>query len=148
MKRACLIVCGHFIQTAELADDAVLPADWYQVDPPAVPAGKHAVTLDNGATWHFTADRGYGTPAYRAPAPLTHGKFRDRFTFAERIAIDGAPENTDLPAATRAAMRTLNKDFEAASQIELDHAHTIVGLQMIESFGLLAAGRAEEILAW
>lgn len=148
MKRACLIISGYLIMSAMLEDDEALSPDWHLATPPLPQDGKQAITLDNGATWHWTAARGFGTPTYQKPAPLTLGKFRDRFTFAERVAIDNAPDNTDLPAPTRAAMRTLLKDFETASQIELDHVQTIIGVRTIEDFGLLAAGRADQILTW
>lgn len=77
---------------------------------------------------------------------LTHLEFRRRFTLPERIAIDNAPDHPLLPAEARAALRTMTKDMELAQDINLDDSDVISGVHFLAQLGLLAPGRADEIL--
>lgn len=87
-----------------------------------------------------------------APEPrhLTGLAFRNRFTRAEKIAIELAA--LDDPAATlahrqqAAALRADLKDQERATYIDLDRTDTRDGVRALEAAGLLGAGRALEIL--
>lgn len=93
-----------------------------------------------------------GTPAEPAPDPrhLTGLAFRNRFTRAEKIAIElAALDDPSSPMAQRqasAALRADLKDQESATYIDLDSDDTRAGVQALETAGLLAAGRALEIL--
>lgn len=93
-----------------------------------------------------------GTPAEPAPDPrhLTGLAFRNRFTRAEKIAIElAALDDPSAPMAQRqasAALRADLKDQESATYIDLDRDDTRAGVQALETAGLLAAGRALEIL--
>jgi len=88
------------------------------------------------------------------PAPpkrhITNLAFRQRFTRAEKTALELAA--LDNPAATTeqraqsAALRADLKDQEQASYIDLDRADTRAGVMMLEAAGLIASGRALEIL--
>ena len=78
---------------------------------------------------------------------ITHLAFRRRFTLAERIAIDNAPDSGLLPAEAAAALRTMSKDLELAQEINLDDPDVAYGLGFLEQLGLLSRGRAEEILS-
>lgn len=84
-----------------------------------------------------------------APRTISTLAFRRRFTFPERVACDAAPTNMDFDAQTRAALTTMQKDLDAVkdNEIDLDDADVIAGLAFLESLGLLAAGRADEIRA-
>ena len=76
--------------------------------------------------------------------------FRRRFTSAERAAIEwAAVDRADQPNAQRqqaAALRATLADQAAATFIDLDDADTAAGVQGLEAIGLIAAGRAAEIL--
>jgi len=98
----------------------------------------------------------YVPPPYvPPPAPpeirhITRLAFRNRFTSAEKVTLEIA--SLDTPAATMAqrqqaaGLRVALKDQENASYIDLDNAATRAGVQMLEAAGLMAAGRALEVL--
>lgn len=81
---------------------------------------------------------------------ITGLAFRNRFTRAEKIAIElAALDDPSAPMAQRqasAALRADLKDQESATYIDLERADTRAGVQALEAAGLLAAGRALEIL--
>lgn len=91
-----------------------------------------------------------------APAPqpeqrqITKLAFRNRFTRAEKATLEiAALDDPAAPMAQRqqsAALRADLKDQESATFIDLDRADTRAGVQALEAAGLLAAGRALEIL--
>jgi len=70
---------------------------------------------------------------------MTHLSFRKRFTFEERVAIEAA-------AVTDPAVRTVQKDFEAAQEIDLAYPDLITGIALLVSKGLLTQDRADAIL--
>lgn len=76
------------------------------------------------------------------PSPvtiLTHLAFRKRFTFTERTAIEAA-------AVADPEVRTVQKDFEAAQEIDLTYPDLIAGLTLLMAKGLLTQTRVNEIL--
>jgi hypothetical protein len=81
---------------------------------------------------------------------ITRAAFRSRFTQSEKIAIELA--GLDDPSATMearsqaAAIRTYQKDVDAAEFIDLTDPATAGGVQALEAAGLLAEGRSVEIL--
>lgn len=83
--------------------------------------------------------------------PLTKLEFRQRFTPAERAAIDEFNANYAaselLTAEQKATMRVMLEDYRAAQNILLTDSGTIRGVQMYEALGLIAPGRAAEVLA-
>lgn len=87
-------------------------------------------------------------PAQRRVSVLA---LRRRFAPPERAAIEwAAVDRADQPTAQRqqaAALRASLADQAAASFIDLDDADTIAGVQALEAMGLLAPGRATQILA-
>ncbi len=70
---------------------------------------------------------------------MTHLAFRKRFTFEERTAIETA-------AITDPEVRTVQKDFEAAQEIDLTYPDTIQGVGLLVSKGLLTQARANAVL--
>lgn len=92
-----------------------------------------------------TSDPDWLTPPVKARV-LTKYAFRKLFTLPERIAVDGGPDNAALPADGRAALRTMALDMAAADEIDLDDPDVIAGVQMLETLGLIASGRAALIL--
>ena len=84
-------------------------------------------------------------PVVVAPIPepvtiLTLLAFRSRFTLAEKQVIYTAAE-------TSVDVRIFLDDLSAASKIDLEDLRTIDGVESLEASGLLAMGRAAEILA-
>lgn len=71
---------------------------------------------------------------------LTRLSFRNRFTFAEKVAIETAAE-TDV------VVRVLLKDQSEATHIDLTRVDTQQGIQILVGKGLLTAERASEILS-
>jgi hypothetical protein len=82
---------------------------------------------------------------------LTVLEFRNRFTQAEKVAIELA--SLDDPAAAlsqraqAAALRAYQADLLVASYVDLSRADTQAGVHALEQFGLLAPGRALQILS-
>ena len=81
---------------------------------------------------------------------ITRLAFRNRFTQAEKVALElAALDDPTTPMAQRqqaAALRATLSDAAAATFIDPIRADTRAGVQMLEAAGLLAAGRALEIL--
>jgi hypothetical protein len=71
---------------------------------------------------------------------ITRLAFRRRLTDAEKVAIYTA-------SASSAAIRIYLDDLTAADYIDLDDSAVLVGLQALETAGLLAAGRASAIVS-
>lgn len=71
---------------------------------------------------------------------LSHIDFMGRFTDSELVGIYTA-------AKSSVAVEIWLDKFKLAGNVNKDDARTISGLQALESAGLLAAGRAAQILA-
>lgn len=67
-------------------------------------------------------------------------EFRNRMTLAEKEAIYTA-------ALTSARLRVFLDDLAAVQTMDMAAAQTIAGVQSLEDAGLIAPGRAAEILA-
>ena len=81
-----------------------------------------------------------------APPPdlrITRLAFLDRFTDAEAVAIDLASLGATVQAA---GLRRYLHKVNSAQHIDLARADLQAGVQALEAAGLLAAGRAEQIL--
>jgi hypothetical protein len=86
-------------------------------------------------------------PPPRPPKPpMTKWAFRSLFTLAERVACDNAQDNAAIPAEYRAMLRTMNLDFSAAEEIDPSLQEVQDGVRLLETLGLLGAGRADDIL--
>lgn len=75
-----------------------------------------------------------------AERTLTGLQYMTRFTQAELETIYGLSD-------TNLAVRVWVKMFERADVVDLDDARTVTGLQQLEAAGILATGRAAEILS-
>lgn len=93
-----------------------------------------------GIGWNWDGTTATPPPVTPPRMRLTKLEFRRRFTFAEKQAIYAAAE-------VSADIRIFLDDIQAAEYIELDNADTIAGVGALETAGLIAAGRADEILA-
>lgn len=85
-----------------------------------------------------------------APRDITKLAFRQRFTPTEKAAIElAAADDPSAALAQRqqaASLRADLADQRDATFIDLGRADTRAGVQALEAAGLLAAGRAAEIL--
>lgn len=84
------------------------------------------------------------------PRRITRLAFRNRFTLQEKVALEIA--QLDNPAASMqdraqaAALRASQADLASATFVDLNNPDTRGGVEMLEAAGLLAVGRATEIL--
>ena len=93
-------------------------------------------------------------PVIEPPAPevrrITELAFRGRFTMKEKVATELASViNQSDPLAKQelaASIRALKDDISAASYIDLDRPDTRAGVMLMEEYGIIATGRAAEIL--
>jgi hypothetical protein len=87
-----------------------------------------------------------------APGPMkiTQLAFRSRFTQAEKITIELAsidvPDGQMASRQASAQMRVWLADIEAAQFIDLNYQATRDGVRALEDYGLIAVGRATQIL--
>lgn len=81
----------------------------------------------------------WAEPSAVQQTKITKLAFRNRFTFAEKVAIETAAE-------TDPVVRVLLKDQEAATFIDLSRQDTLDGVQLLASKALLTPERAEAIL--
>ena len=105
-----------------------------------------------GIGWSY-ADGTFTAPAVIAAVPVrrvTRLAFRNRFTQAELVALEMAA--LDVPTATpvdrqkSASLRVMNTNLSTATYIDLTRPDTRGGVQQLQATGLLAAGRAAQIL--
>lgn len=127
-------------------------ADWqYVVD-------LTGITPQPGIGWGFNGTD-FTEPAPTPPGPIppvvinwkiTRFAFRNRFTSAEKVAVEMAcldnPSETQEQRQQSAMLRSMQKDVEAATYIDLKNQDTRNGVQAMETAGLLTAGRATQIL--
>lgn len=78
---------------------------------------------------------------------VTKYDFRKLFTLNERIAIDNAASNTNIPAQYRATLVTILKDLELSAVVILTNPDVAAGVNLLETIGLIASGRAADILS-
>ncbi|WP_157201393.1 hypothetical protein [Massilia sp. Root418] len=148
--------------TGVLAVDPVDTGDSWetpgQVIPKAVAAGAQLVDADLPGDFSPARYMWNGTdvvpmptaPQEAPPRRITKLAFRNRFTVAEKVAIDLASiDDPSSGAAARqqaAAVRVSLADAAAAAYIDLARDDTRAGVLMLEAAGILGAGRALEIL--
>lgn len=98
----------------------------------------------------FNHIREMDEPSVNPSQKITRLAFRNRFTTAEKVALEIAA--LDNPAATMqergaaASLRAYMADVNAATFVDLLRPDTRIGVEQLEAFGLLASGRALEIL--
>lgn len=78
---------------------------------------------------------------------LTKFQFRKLFTLNERVAVDNAQSNPNIPANYKAILLTMAKDMEVSAEVQLELPDVQQGVQLLEQLGLLGAGRAAQILS-
>ncbi len=91
-----------------------------------------------------------GALSLQPATQITRLAFRNRFTAAEKVALEIA--SLDNPAGTMtqrqqaAAIRVYLADVALSSFVDLSRPDTRAGVQQLEAWGLLAVGRALQIL--
>ena len=128
------------IVVAEAEFVATITEQWDHIEP--APEG-----CAIGWAWGGEAFTPPAPPPAPEPTPspkhITRLAFLNRFTDAEAISIDLASIGaTEQAAGLRRFMNKVN----AATFIDLARSDTRAGVQALEAGGLLAAGRAAEIL--
>ena len=103
-------------------------------------------------TWLTLVTSATGSvPVLTVPRLISHFAFRQRFTEAERIAIElASQDDPTASSATRqqaAALRVSAADLSAAGSVDLTFPETVAGVQALETAGLIATGRAATILS-
>lgn len=109
---------------------------------------------DAGIGWTRTgAGQPFEAPAVESVAQdtrITRLAFRNRFTQPEKVMLElAALDDPTAPMPQRqqaAAIRALLADVAASVFVDLGRADTRAGVQSLEAAGLLAAGRALQIL--
>lgn len=142
---------GNNVYTAATDIDPMQPLpNGTTTQPPPLSEGQFA-QLQAGV-WVVMDE--YPTPP-PAPAPVvarhvTRLAFRNRFTQTEKIGIEIAQLDNHAASmqqrAQAAALRSSQADLAVSTYIDLDRPDTRAGVQMLEQGGLLAAGRALQIL--
>lgn len=88
--------------------------------------------------------------ATTAKTKLTVLAFRNRFTQAEKVAIDLASiDNPAAPIEQRqmsAMLRVFMADLHAATFVDVSRPDTRAGVQQLEAYGIIGSGRAAVIL--
>jgi hypothetical protein len=90
-------------------------------------------------------------PIAGADHKVTVLAFRNRFTQAEKVAIDLA--SIDDPASSAqqrqfaAMLRVMMTDLSVAKYVDLARADTIAGVQALETYGVIGQGRAAQVLS-
>jgi hypothetical protein len=147
------------IQNNVVANIAEADAEWAQ----AVAADWQyvvdltGITPKPGIGWSFNGTSFTAPVVPPEPAPpvetdwkITRFAFRARFTSAEKVAVElgclDNPSGTQEQRAQSAMLRSMQKDVEAATYIDLKNQDTCNGVQAMETAGLLLAGRATQIL--
>ena len=143
-----------------LTDEVMVAAGWYRFtiepEPAVLPGEKLTYTrTTNGGdcvqSWSLVPKTDAELAMIRAQArQVTKLAFRNRFTIAEKVSLDMASlDDPSAPIAQRqqaAMLRVYLADMAVSEFIDLNYADTRAGVQMLEGAGLLAAGRASQIL--
>ncbi|MDR6152185.1 hypothetical protein QF021_000274 [Acidovorax delafieldii] len=92
-----------------------------------------------------------GTLVLIAQTRLTRLQFRNRFTAQEKALLElAAMDDPSAEPAQRmqsASLRAYLADLAAAEFVDLADPSTVAGVNALEAAGLLAEGRAAEVLA-
>ena len=123
----------------------------------------YAYTADEAVDW---PDYPFATYNHNLVIPVeapvatrrvTKLQFRNLFSAQEKVAIEFAsldnPNGTQEERLAAAGLRVFLADVESATpepdgtSIDLDDPRTIAGVNALESYGLIATGRAAEILS-
>lgn len=94
---------------------------------------------DIGWRWNGTTFIDSVGVAVRTARVITKLSFRNRFTFAEKVALQTALNSS-------VEVQALYNDFQAAESVDLSRTDTIQGLGFLAQAGLITLERMNEIL--
>lgn len=77
---------------------------------------------------------------------LTKYQFRKRFTLEELVRMDNLSTFVSLTPQQAAYYNTFQKDYDAATEIDLDNADVLSGLTLLVQLGVITESRKQEIL--
>jgi hypothetical protein len=86
-------------------------------------------------------------PGYDPAKTLTKYQFRQLFTLNEKVATDNFKDNAAIPANYKAILTTVMKDLELSEVVHLDNPQVATGVGLLEQLGLIATGRAAQIMS-
>ena len=86
-------------------------------------------------------------PGWNPTLELTKYQFRQLFTLEEKVAVDNAQLNPNIAANFKAILVSIMKDLELSEVVHLDNPQVTSGVGFLEQIGLLATGRAAQILS-
>jgi len=86
-------------------------------------------------------------PGFDPAKTLTKYQFRQLFTLDEKVAIDNFKDNLTIPANYKAVLTSVMKDLELSDVVHLDNPQVATGVGLLEQLGLIAAGRAAQIMS-
>lgn len=134
-----LLIKNNVVENAILADSVERAQTFYP--------DHEVIEQPDGVGPGFRRVDGVWTPPEPVVVPedrkITRLAFLNRFTDAEAVAIDLASQGATVQAAF---MRRYQAKVNAASFIDLSDPNTRNGVIALEDGGLLADGRADEIL--
>lgn len=127
-------------------DNVILADDW--------PDSVDVTDMNPRPSIGWAYDGQVFTPVERQQEPqprkITRLAFRQRFTQAEMVALEIAGlDDPTAPMQQRqlaASVRVMQRQVSDATYIDLDRPDTRAGVQQLEAVGILAPGRALEIL--
>lgn len=111
-------------------DDGIGPIEWY---------GMEFSTHDHVLAEPEPIPEASPVTVYGGRRILTKLEFLRLFTMTERITMRAAAKESPV-------MEDYLQLMDLAQEMNLDDSDTIAGVQMMEQAGLLASGRAEEVL--
>ena len=124
------------------APKGIAPRGYTFTNPGTTPEGMWAILTKNGVEYTATPPPtpvpGVSVEPYYGTR-ITRLAFRNRFTFAEKVALETAAESN-------ATLRVMMKDQESATCIDLGRQDTIDGVNALVGLTLLTEERATEIL--
>lgn len=142
---------AQHIYTGAVQIDPYAPLPPGTITPPPDTAGDE-VAQWTGVDWVVLPER---PPLPEPPQPVVDSRitrlaFRNRFTPTEKAALElAALDDPAAPMPQRqqaAALRANQADLAAATFVDLARPDTRAGVMQLETLGLLAAGRALQIL--
>jgi len=132
MKKWALIAGGTILACVEQDEAPTIPGVWVEC------TGQY---VGPGSTWNGSAFGPVPPPVYPS---LTKRAFWCRFSVTEREALQGM-----LATGTQGQKNKLNafRDYvQTGMRVELTDDYIIASVTLMESVGLIAAGRASAIL--
>lgn len=142
MPRILAIIAAGIVDNVIVGDPALFPGAIDVTDTVPRPA----------PGWLYEAGD-FTPPADNSPPEKRHVTrlaFRNRFTLAELTAIEIAcldvPTASTVQRQQAAALRVMQRQVDTATYIDLERPDTRAGVQQLEAMGVIAAGRALQIL--